>query len=55
MSVVSQIDPAAADVSERIGLALESNQIVYFPQSPIPLPDAGRSSICARSCLRASS
>jgi 3-deoxy-D-manno-oct-2-ulosonic acid (Kdo) hydroxylase len=41
MSVVSQIDPAAADVSERIGLALESNQIVYFPESPIPLPDAG--------------
>jgi len=40
MSVVSQIDPAAADVSERVGLALESNQIVYFPQSPIPLPDA---------------
>lgn len=40
MSVVSQIDPAAADVSERIGLALESNQIVYFPESPIPLPDA---------------
>jgi hypothetical protein len=41
MSVVSQIDPAAADVSERIGRALESNHIVYFPESPIPLPDAG--------------
>jgi hypothetical protein len=41
MSVVSQIDPAAADVSERIGQALESNRIVYFPESPIPLPDAG--------------
>jgi hypothetical protein len=40
MSVVSQIDPAAADVSERIGLALESNRIVYFPKSPVPLPDA---------------
>jgi hypothetical protein len=39
MSVVSQIDPAAADVSERIAHALESNHIVYFPKSPIPLPD----------------
>ncbi|MGH8317828.1 MAG: Kdo hydroxylase family protein [Steroidobacteraceae bacterium] len=39
MSVLSQIDPAAADASERIALALESNHIVYFPQSPIPLPD----------------
>jgi hypothetical protein len=40
MSVVSQIDPAAADVSAQIGHALESNRIVYFPESPIPLPDA---------------
>lgn len=40
MSVLSQIDPAAADASERIALALESNHIVYFPRSPIPLPDA---------------
>jgi len=40
MSVLSQIDPAAADASEQIALALESNRIVYFPHSPIPLPDA---------------
>ncbi len=40
MSVLSQIEPAAADASGRISLALESNHIVYFPRSPIPLPDA---------------
>lgn len=39
MSVLSEIDPSAADASERIALALESNHIVYFPRSPIPLPD----------------
>ena len=37
--VLSQIDPAAADASERIALALESNHIVYFPKCPVPLPD----------------
>ncbi|HUN72495.1 MAG TPA: Kdo hydroxylase family protein [Steroidobacteraceae bacterium] len=40
MSVLSQVDPAAADASERIARELESNHIVYFPRSPIPLPDA---------------
>jgi hypothetical protein len=39
MSVLAQIDPAAADASERMALALESNHIVYFRESPIPLPD----------------
>jgi hypothetical protein len=38
-SVLSPIDPAAADASGRIALALESNHIVYFPESPVPLPD----------------
>lgn len=41
MSVLSQIDPAATETDERIPLALESNHVVYFPRSPVPLPDAG--------------
>jgi hypothetical protein len=40
VSVLSQIDPAAPEAAERITLALESNHIVYFPRSPVPLPDA---------------
>lgn len=40
MTVLSQIDPAGPGASERIALALESNHIVYFPRSPIPLPEA---------------
>jgi 3-deoxy-D-manno-oct-2-ulosonic acid (Kdo) hydroxylase len=38
-SVLSVLDPAGRDASEKITLALESNHIVFFPQSPLPLPD----------------
>jgi hypothetical protein len=41
-SVVAAVDAAEIDASlaEEISGALEANHIVYFPRSPIPLPDA---------------
>jgi len=41
-SVVAVIDAAQMDaqVGEEIWRALEENHIVYFPRSPVPLPDA---------------
>lgn len=41
-SVVVTIDAAEIDaqVAEEISSALETNHIVYFPRSPVPLPDA---------------
>src|SRR5215467_9111085 len=41
MSVVTTFDPAQPSASggPSIAEALESNHIVFFPRSPIPLPD----------------
>jgi hypothetical protein len=38
-SVLWRIDPTAPGAAGQIARALESNHIVYFPRSPIPLPD----------------
>jgi len=38
-SVLWRIDPAAAGACGPITRALESNHIIYFPRSPIPLPE----------------
>jgi len=37
--VLVVLDPAGADAPDSIRLALESNHIVFFARSPLPLPD----------------